>query len=159
MATVSDPTRRGDILWQIVDLYERDMTALGAEQVALFDSVLLTLAEKADLNARVALAERVADESRAPPGLLENLTLDRQITVACPILTRSPSISDEVLIACARLNGQEHLLAIAGRPVVPAIVTDVLSERGDMPVLSRVAANTGARFSDFGLGRMIGRSR
>jgi uncharacterized protein (DUF2336 family) len=158
MANVADPSRRDDMLLRIVDLYERDMTALGVEQVALFDTVLLNLPEKADPAARAALAERVADEKRAPPNLLGNLTLDRHITVAGPILMRSTSISDEQLLACARLQGQDHLLAIAGRAVVPAIITDVLSERGELPVLGRVAANTGARFSESGFSRMIGRS-
>jgi len=159
MAAVADSSRRSDILWRVVDLYERDMAALGVDQVAVFDPVLVNLAGNADLTTRSALAERIADESRAPPGLVGALAFDVAVDVAGPVLTRSPALSEEQLIACARQHGQGHLLAIAGRAAVPATVTDVLTERGDLPVLSRVATNSGARFSDTGFATLIVRSK
>ena len=64
----------------------------------------------------------------------------------------------KTLVANARTKSQAHLLAISKRSSVPAVVTDELVTRGNREVVHSVAANNGARFSDFGFLHMIRRS-
>ena len=55
-------------------------------------------------------------------------------------------------------KSQAHLLAISKPSSVPVVVTDELVTRGNREVVHSVAANNGARFSDFGFLHMIKRS-
>ena len=56
-------------------------------------------------------------------------------------------------------KGQQHLLAISGRPSLDASVTDVLVTRGDRNVVHALARNSGARFSQTGFTELVERAR
>ena len=61
-------------------------------------------------------------------------------------------------LAIARTKSQAHLAAIAGRSALGEQVTDVLVERGDVTVARKVAANSGARFSEVSLRSLVDRA-
>lgn len=61
-------------------------------------------------------------------------------------------------MAIARSQGQDHLLAISGRDSLSPPVTDIIVERGDAQVVTRVAANHGAKFSDAGFQQLTKRA-
>jgi uncharacterized protein (DUF2336 family) len=67
-------------------------------------------------------------------------------------------LDNHVLITNAKTMSQAHLLAISKRKTLDPVVTDVLVERGDQSVASSVAANNGARFSDFGFLHLVKRA-
>jgi uncharacterized protein (DUF2336 family) len=64
----------------------------------------------------------------------------------------------KTLITTARTKGQQHLLAISKRSSIPEAVTDVLVVRGSKEVVTSVAANSGAHFSNSGFLHLVRRS-
>jgi uncharacterized protein (DUF2336 family) len=86
------------------------------------------------------------------------LASDDAIDVAGPVLQHSQRLDDKTLVTSARTQSQAHLLAISKRRSIPVVVTDELVTRGNPEVVHSVAANNGARFSDFAFLQMIRRS-
>ncbi len=78
--------------------------------------------------------------------------------MARPLLTHSERLDDDTLIVGAKTKSQEHLLAISQRKMLSEGVTDVLVERGNQQVVVSTAANSGARFSEFGYSKLITRA-
>ena len=74
-----------------------------------------------------------------------------------PVLEASP-LDNETLLTAARTKSQPHLLAISRRSSLDEVVTDVLVERGDKPVVLSTATNPAARFSDNGYKTLVRRS-
>src|ERR1700749_3374689 len=99
----------------------------------LFDNVLerlkktIELRAIADVSARIALAEtstQLASIAQAPPGVIRRLAQHDEITVACPVLTKSPRLTQEDLVEIAKTKGEQHLLAFSGPWCLQEIVTD-----------------------------------
>lgn len=152
------PARRGELASRIADLFVADGERYTEEQVGIFDVVLGRLTVGIEEQARQALASRLASHANAPTGIIQTLAMDTSLSVALPVLSQSPRVSDETLVARAKSGEQAHLIAIAERARVSESVTDVLVERGDGPVLHRIAGNSGAKFSLNGYSTLVGRS-
>jgi uncharacterized protein (DUF2336 family) len=150
--------RRAKILQRITELFAAASAHYSEAQIALFDDVLMRIAESIELSARAALAKRLAQEPRAPTNVSRFLASHEAIDVAGPLLERSPRLDNDTLIAAARSKSQQHLLAISKRASLDEAVTDVLVERGDKTVVLSAAGNPGARFSDNGYARLTTRS-
>lgn len=153
-----DPRRRGEIARAIAELFFQDPERLRPELIDLFDDLLIDLVPHAELTSRVDLAERFSRLDNAPPHLVNQLARENEIMVAGPVLRRSPVLDDAALVEIARLKGQGHLLAMTERPVLPAVVTDVLVERGDRDVVRRAAGNAGAVFSPGSYSELVKRA-
>jgi uncharacterized protein (DUF2336 family) len=128
------------------------------EQIRAFGEIISRLAEEIELSARIRLANKLAPSNNAPFKVINRLASDDLIDVAGPVLGQSERLDVETLIATARTKGQQHLLAIARRKSVPEVVTDVLVVRGGRDVVTSVAANNGARFSNSGFLHLVRRS-
>jgi uncharacterized protein (DUF2336 family) len=143
-------------LWHATDLL---ITGRYTEdQIWTFGEVIGRLADEIELAARAELANRLAHTDKAPITVVKKLAFDDSIDVAGPVLRYSRRIDAETLVANTRTKSQAHLLAIAKRSFVPVVVTDELVTRGNREVVRSVAANDGARISDFGFLHMIRRS-
>jgi uncharacterized protein (DUF2336 family) len=127
-------------------------------EVALYDDVVMRVLDEVEPLARAELAERLADLANPPRQTLLELADDDQITVAEPILSRSPALQDADLERIARKQSQAHLAAIAVRPTLSERVTDVLVDRGDDRVVHTVAGNHGAQFSAEGFSALVQRA-
>jgi uncharacterized protein (DUF2336 family) len=149
---------RAEILRRITDLFVSGCERFNHEQRALFDDVMSRLIAEIDSSARAAFGERLAAIPSAPSNVSRTLALDDLIEVAGPLLARSEQLDDETLVKSASTNSQEHLLAISRRKVINERVTDVLVERGNQQVAVSTAANSGARFSEFGYSTLVTRS-
>lgn len=149
---------RADILRRITDLFVAGAAHFDDEQKSLFDDVMGRLVDEIEQSARTAFGERISAVAGAPVGVTRRLALDDSIDVAGPVLQRSESLDDETLVTGARTKGQDHLLAISQRRELSETVTDVLVERGNQKVVMSTAANTGARFSDYGYSTLVTRS-
>jgi uncharacterized protein (DUF2336 family) len=147
---------RARALWHATDILVDGV--FGEEQIRIFGDVITRLAEEIEKAARVELSRRLAHSSNAPPGVVHMLAFDDAIEVAGPVLQFSPRLEVKSLVDNIRSKGQPHLLAIARRASVPVEVTDELVTRGNQEVVQSVAANDGARFSDFGFRQMIKRA-
>jgi uncharacterized protein (DUF2336 family) len=128
------------------------------DQIWTFGEVIGRLADEIELAARSELAKRLAHTNKAPINVVKKFAFDDSIDVAGPVLQHSERIDTTTLVANARTKSQAHLLAIAKRSNIPAVLTDELVTRGNREVVRSVASNNGARISDFGFLHMIKRS-
>jgi uncharacterized protein (DUF2336 family) len=153
-----DPKRRSDAARKISELFLVGAAQFGPAHVDLFDGILTGLVPHTEMAARAALAERLSFLGNAPPALVNQLAREDEISIAGPLLRRSPIVAEPTLIEIARMKGQGHLLAMSQRPKLPAGVTDVIVRRGDREVVRRVAGNAGAQFSATGYSALIKRA-
>src|SRR6195952_5460630 len=153
-----DPKRRAEAARRISELFFEAAAKLRAEHAELFDGVLPDLVPHAEIAMRSDLAERLSILGNAPRALVGQLARENEISIAGPLLRRSPVIDEQALIEIARLRGQGHLLAMSERSTLSPDLTDVIVRRGDREVVRRAAGNAGARFSQAGYSDLIKRA-
>ncbi len=153
-----DPKRRAEAARRIAELFLQGAANFRSDHVDLFDGVLTGLVPHTELAARADLAERLSILANAPRGLVGQLACEDEISIAGPLLRRSPVIDEKALIEIARIKGQDHLLAMSERPTLSPDLTDVIVRRGDREVVRRAAGNTGAFFSHAGYSVLIKRA-
>ena len=141
----------------VTDLFLAGSGGYSRQQVAMFDDVFLRLVAVIEIGARARLARQFATIGTAPPRMIRRLAFDDEIEVAEPVLTQSECLTDPDLVENANSKSQAHLFAISRRRSLSEVVTDVLVDRGDVRVVRSVAKNAGARFSDQGFGKLVGR--
>ena len=145
-----ETTKRMAVLRQITSLFIDHAPLLTDDHVAVYDEVIVRLAREIEFQARVELADRMADVANAPLQTISELALDEDIAIAGPVLRRSTRISEDDLVKVAETRGQLHLRAVAARETIGERVTDILVDRGDTDVHHIVAGNVGARLSQDG---------
>jgi uncharacterized protein (DUF2336 family) len=150
-----DISRRAEILKKVTDLFVLGSGKFSEDQVELFDSVMGKLLENIERAARVQFGRRLARLPDAPRNVVRALASDAAIEVAGPVLQHCERLDQDALVENAKMQSQNHLLAISGRKVLVEAVTDVLVERGNQLVVSSTARNGGARFSDFGFSTLV----
>src|SRR5713101_7702467 len=153
-----DPRRRAEAARRITELFLQGAATFRSDHVDLFDGVLIDLVPHTELAARADLAERLSVLANAPRALVEQLAREDAISIAGPLLRRSPVIDEQALIEIARLKGQGHLLAMSERSTLSPDLTDVIIRRGDREVVRRAAGNAGALFSHAGYSVVIKRA-
>jgi uncharacterized protein (DUF2336 family) len=146
---------RVNTLRRVTDLFLHDANRLNDEQIRVFDDVLCHLAARIEKTALVELGKRLAPVDTAPFGVIKRLAHDDDIAVAAPVLTGSKRLATSDLVDIAQTKGQDHLLAISQRDALDSLVTDVLLTRGDRKVVSTLATNAGAHFSDTGFNILV----
>lgn len=154
ISELEDAVRRGSeakrvaTLRRITDLFLGANEQLNEDQILVFDQVLSHLIARIDLTALVELSERLAPIHNAPLKVVHTLAHDDEIAVAGPILSLSDRLTTPDLIEIAMAKSQAHLLAISNRSSLSESLTDALVGRGDQQVISKLAENAGARFSE-----------
>jgi uncharacterized protein (DUF2336 family) len=152
-----DETSRAVLAEKVTDLFVSQAPVFSDAHVALFDQVIALLADAIETRARARLSEKLADVPNAPPGVILRFAKD-EISVARPVLARSPRLTDKDLVEAARAGGRDHMLAISERKELAEAVTDVLVSEGDRVVVNAVASNPTARFSDRSYDALVMRS-
>lgn len=127
--------------------------AMGEDDRARFDSILVRVVPTTTLDTRVELSAVIAHSPAPPRGILLVLAHD-EIEVAGPVLRLSTALGDDDLVDVARRCGPSHMCAIAERPELSIRVTDVLVLRGDDEVRRVVVGNSGAHLSDKSFARL-----
>jgi uncharacterized protein (DUF2336 family) len=150
--------RRARMLREVTDLFLLDADRLNENQIGVFDEVLVCLIERMEAQTLAQLSISLADTNLAPRKVVRQLAHHQEATVAAPVLTKSNRLSDAALLEIATTRGQQHLLAISGRPGLNEPLTDVLLERGDNQVSHALVANSGARFSEAGYSSLVERA-
>ena len=148
-------TRHLEMLREITDLFLSNAENYTPEQRAIFDAVIKRLAQNISSRDLIELSKRLATLDGAPADTVAQLSVSDDIAVSGPILEKSTVLQDSHLVGIAKTKGQGHLMAIANRQHINAIVTDVLVERGDNAVKHKVLANEGAEISEFGFACLI----
>jgi uncharacterized protein (DUF2336 family) len=153
-----DPKRRAEAAQRIGELFLQGAAHFRPDHVDLFDGFLIDLVPHTESAARAGLAERLSVLANAPRKLVGQLAREDEISIAGPLLRRSPVIDDQALIEIARMRGQSHLLAISERSTLSPDLTDVIVRRGDRDTVRRAAGNAGALFSQAGYSTLIKRA-
>ena len=150
--------KRVETLRQVTDLFLHDGERLSDDQVKVFDDVLCLLIARVETRAKAELSKRLAPLDYAPFEVIQHLAWDDEIEVAGSVLAHSSRLGTDVLVEIASSKGQDHLLAISGRPNLPAAVTDVIVDRGEGQVIRKLANNAGAQFSEGGYSSIVARA-
>lgn len=136
-----------DKVHRLIDQFAENADVYTDEQAGTVDLVIARLVADVTPEGRLAIAERVASDPKAPPKVVEQLAGDDWIDVAAPVLTRSPCLSDESLLRVIDSKGHSHLLAISRRRTIAPAVADTLAFRGNRSVVRNLARNAGAQLS------------
>jgi uncharacterized protein (DUF2336 family) len=152
------PEKRLNALTRITDLFIAGTGHHSQDVIDLFDDVLSTLTATIEVNARAQLARRLARCTDSPPKVVRSLAFDDSVAVAGPLLTNSVQLTDKDLIENINTKSQNHLQAITQRQSLSEPVTDALIERGNDRVVRLVVKNAGARISDGGFRKLIGKA-
>jgi uncharacterized protein (DUF2336 family) len=150
-----DVSRRAEILRKVTDLFVLGSGQFSQDQIELFDSVMGKLLQNIERAARAQFGSRIARLSDAPRNVVRVLAADAAIEVAGPVLQHCERLDQDALVENAKIQSQDHLLAISGRKILVEAVTDVLVERGNQSVVFSTARNGGARFSYFGVSTLV----
>ena len=153
-----DPKRLAEVSRGIAELFVQGAANFQTDHVELFDHVLTGIVPQTELAARAKVAERISAIANAPPRLIGHLAREDDISVAGPVLRRSPVLGEQALVEIAGMKGQDHLLAMTERPKLPPALTDVIVRRGERDVVRRAAANVGAIFSPTGYSALVKRA-
>src|SRR6202045_1418871 len=145
-----DSKRPAEACPRITELFLHGAGSLRSDHVDLFDGILIDLVPHTEISARSDLAERLSLLANAPRALVGQLAREDELSIAGPLLRRSPVIDEGALIEIARVRGQGHLLAMSERPALSPNLTDVIVRRGDREVVRRAAGNSGALVSPSG---------
>lgn len=148
--------RRSELMRNVASLFALTSERCSPEQIDLYDSVLLKLADIVEVEARAAVAETLAHLRRAPERTVRHLAHD-EIAVSWPILVHSPVLTDVDLIELLGVS-LAHLDAIAGREFLSERVTDRIVMVDSLSALVKVAANPGARLTEAGFLRLAERA-
>jgi uncharacterized protein (DUF2336 family) len=152
------PEKRAEAIERISNLFLQGAAHFETKHVELFDDILVGLVPATRIETRADLAERLSKLENAPPTLLNQLAREDEIRISGPILSNSPLIDEPTLIDIARMKGQSHLSAISERSNLSTSLTDVILRRGERDVVRKVAANSGAQFSESGYSGLIKRA-
>jgi uncharacterized protein (DUF2336 family) len=147
--------QRSTMLRRICDLFLVHAEVCPAEQVSIFDDVMMRLLGTLPRAALIELSGKLAAVNNAPSNVARRLASDDDIAIAGPLLTRSNALTDRDLAVIVAEKGASHLKAVLSRGPIGEAVTDLLLERNDPELLSRLAANEEARFSEVGIVKLI----
>jgi len=149
------PEKRTETLRRITNLFLGANEQLNEEQIEVFDQVIGHLIARIEATALIELSERLAPIQNAPSKVIHTLARDDEIAIAGPILSMSDRLTTPDLIDIAMRKSQPHLLAISNRSSLDEDLTDVLIERGDREVISKLAENPGARISEIAYSYLV----
>jgi uncharacterized protein (DUF2336 family) len=151
-------TSREEIYLAVASLYRIQGTGLNQRERALMHEILRRLTRDVEMAIRIALAERLAEDTTAPHDLIL-LLADDSIEVARPLLLRSPLLSDGDFLKLLTGAGVGHHEAVAARENIGEPVTDVLAKSEAESVLVALVRNATARISSSTFERLVEKSR
>ncbi len=151
-------TTREEIYLAVASLYRIQGTYLNERERALMQDILRLLARDVEMAIRIALAERLADDTTAPHDLILMLADDR-IEVARPVILRSPLLTDADVLKMVAESGEGHQEAVAHRPNITEPVTDALVQLETPSVLAALVRNVTARISAAAFETLVEKSR
>ena len=122
----SSAKRQLRALKSVTDLFVAGSARYSEQQIGLFGEVFKTLVAVIEIETRVKLAHQVATNPNAPAALVRAFAFDDAIDVAAPVLSQSTALSESDLVASASTQSQEHLYAIAQRPTISEVITQIL---------------------------------
>src|ERR1700709_1692002 len=151
-------TSREEIYLAVASLYRIQGTGLNDRERALMHEILRRLTRDVEMAIRIALAERLAEDTTAPHDLILLLADDR-IEVARPLLLRSPLLTDTDFLKLIAEAGESPHEAVAPREHIGEPVTHELAKSGAESVLVALVRNATAHTSPRTFETLVEKSR
>jgi uncharacterized protein (DUF2336 family) len=151
-------TSREEIYLAVASLYRTQGNDLNQRETALMQEILRRLTRDVEMAIRIALAERLADDTTAPHQLIL-LLADDMIEVARPLLLRSPLLTDDDMLRLIAGCGVGHQEALAARADIGEPVTEELVKSEHDSVLVTLVRNATARISTRAYSALVEKSR
>jgi uncharacterized protein (DUF2336 family) len=117
-----------------------DTKNLSAADLDHASDIVLNLIRQADLDLREALAEKLAAQESIPSEVITFLAYD-VISVARPVLLRSPVLNDIDLTLIIAAKGKDYWRSIAERSELSTMVADRLIDTGDAGTVLQLIDN------------------
>jgi uncharacterized protein (DUF2336 family) len=149
---------REEIYLAVASLYRIQGTGLNERERELMREILRRLTRDVEMAIRIALAQRLADDTTVPHDLIL-LLVDDTIEVARPLIVNSPLLNEADMLGLIANAGPAHQEAVAGRPHIGVAVTDALANSNTETVLLALVRNATARISDAGYETLVRKSR
>jgi uncharacterized protein (DUF2336 family) len=156
----ADPqgTSRTDIYLAVATLYRNQGDLLSERERGLMREILKRLTLDVEMAVRIALAERLADDPKAPLDLIL-LLVDDRIEVARPLILRNHKLTDGELLRLIADADIARQTACAERPRIGAPVTAALAESNAESVLIALVRNVTAQIAPATFEKLVEKSR
>jgi uncharacterized protein (DUF2336 family) len=102
---------------RLTTLFLEGANRFNDDHIRVFDQVLGSLLDKVDTGSRAEVARQLAPVANAPLEVVRRLAADADISVAGPVLERSPRLAEADLLKLTRTVGEAHRLAISRRKI------------------------------------------
>ena len=158
LAANPQDTTREEIYLAVASLYRVQSAHLSDRERDLMREILRRLTRDVEMAIRIALAERLADDTTAPNDLII-LLADDAIEVARPIILRSPLLTDADMLHLIVECGVGHQEAVAARPNIGESVTEALAKCAAESVLVTLVRNVTAKISPATYEVLVDKSR
>jgi len=149
---------REEIYLAVASLYRIQGAGLNQRERDLMREILRRLTLDVEMAIRVALAQRLAEDTTAPHDLIL-LLVDDTVEVARPLILHSPLLTETDMLRLIAHAGVGHLEAVAGRPNIGTPVTDELARSNYESVLVTLVRNATARISEGTYKSLVEKSR
>ncbi len=158
LAANPQDTTREEIYLAVASLYRVQGNHLNDRERGLMRDILQRLTRDVEMAIRIALAERLAEDTSAPNDLIL-LLADDTIEVARPVILRNPLLTDEDMLRLIAESDVSHQEAVAARPHIGDTVTAALAKSEAETVLETLVRNTTARISGTTYEVLVDKSR
>jgi len=149
---------REEIYLAVASLYRIQGAGLNQRERELMREILRRLTLDVEMAIRVALAQRLADDTTAPHDLIL-LLVDDTVEVARPLILNSPLLTETDVLRLIAHADVGHLEAVAGRPNIGTPVTDELARSNHESVLVALVRNITAKISEGTYQTLVEKSR
>jgi uncharacterized protein (DUF2336 family) len=149
---------REEIYLAVASLYRIQGAGLNARERELMRDILRRLTRDVEMAIRVALAQRLSEDTTAPHDLIL-LLVDDSIEVARPLILHSPLLTEADVLTLIAEAGVAHQEAVAGRPNISEPVSAALANCEHESVLLALVRNVTARISETTYNVLVEKSR
>ena len=158
LAANPQDTTREEIFLAVSSLYRVQGTHLSDRERGLMHDILRRLTNNVEMAIRIALAERLAEDTTAPHELIL-LLADDKIEVARPIILRSPLLTETDVLRMVVECDVGHQEAVASRENISEPVTEALAKCEAESVLVALVRNESAKISSIAFETLVEKSK
>ncbi|WP_395645336.1 DUF2336 domain-containing protein [Terricaulis sp.] len=158
LAQANGSNDRRELLREVTDLFFESTGDRSAREDQLFDEVFQLVAAEMQDGVLAELAQTFASHPDAPVGLMTDLA-NHAFEVASPVLRLSPVLNEQTLLKIVGNQSQQHIKAVAQRPIVSEAVSEAIVRVGDDHALDALIRNDGAQISRTSMEAAVDRAR
>lgn len=167
VADVPEPARTGaqaasvarqTLMKRLADVVCLPESRINAFERSVTADLLVEMLRDAPKDDRKKVARRLRDLSELPASLARLLLLDEP-DIAAHLITDCETLNEADLYYCARNGSEAHRQMLAARKDIGPMLSEVLAENGEVPVLAALLRNTRAMVSQTTMETAVALSR